>query len=254
MLQAYVRRRRAFLIADCDEGATAATIAASLKGKTGADAPNSALYFPWVVASDLTSGATRAYPPCGFIAGLYARIDRERGVWKAPAGSGALLTGALGLSVNITDAESSALNPLGINCLRSFPSTGPVVWGARTLAAADGASEWKYVPVQRLAIYIEQSVAAGTQWAVFEPNNATLWATLRRSVDTFMNSLYRQGAFQGTTLAQAYVVKCDAATTTEADIERGVANIVIGFAPEKPAEFVVITIARLAATGTEYRG
>jgi hypothetical protein len=251
MLQAYAHRRGAFLIVDCDEGATVTTIAASLRGKTGTDAPNSALYFPWVMASDLSpnSTATRAYPPCGFVAGLYARIDRERGVWKAPAGDGAVLTSALGLSVNIDDAESSALNPLGINCLRSFPNMGPMVWGARTLAAANDASEWKYVPVQRLAIFIEQSVVVGTQWAVFEPNNAALWTMLHRSIDAFMNSLYRQGAFQGTTPAQAYVVKCDATTTTQVDIDSGVVNIVIGFAPLTPTEFVVITIAQLAASG-----
>jgi hypothetical protein len=218
MLQACARRRGAFLV-DCDEGATVTTIAASLQGKTGADAPNSALYFPWVVAPDLSpDGTTRAYPPCGFVAGLYARIDRQRGVWKAPAGDGAVLTGALGLSVSINDAESSALNPLGINCLRSFPNTGPVVWGARTLASSPDGSDEKYVSVRRLTIYLEQSLTAGLQWAVFQPNNEVLWEKLRRSVGTFMSGLYREGAFQGTASAQAYIVICDATTTTQADI------------------------------------
>jgi hypothetical protein len=176
-------------------------------------------------------------------------------VWKAPAGDGAVLTGALGLSVNINDAESSALNPLGINCLRSFPNTGPVAWAARTLAAgAAGGSDGLYVSVRRLTIFVELSISAGIQWAVFEPNDETLWAMLRRSVDAFMNGLYRQGAFQGTTPALAYVVKCDASTTTQADIDRGVVNIVVSFAPLKPAEFVVITIAQLAATGAASRG
>jgi phage tail sheath protein FI len=136
---------------------------------------------------------------------------------------------------------------LGVNCLRTFPVIGRVVWGARTTAGADQlASEWKYVPVRRLALYIEESLYRGTQWAVFEPNDDPLWGQLRKAVGGFMQNLFRQGAFQGATPSEAYLVKCDAETTTQADIDRGIVNIVVGFAPLKPAEFVIIKIRQLA--------
>src|SRR5439155_10784905 len=157
------------------------------------------------------------------------------------------LNGVQGLTANLNDAENGQLNPLGINCLRSFPVTGRVVWGARTLRGDDQlADEYKYVPIRRLALYIEESLYRGTQWVVFEPNDEPLWAQIRLNVGAFMHNLFRQGAFQGKTPAQAYLVKCDSETTTQNDIDLGVVNILVGFAPLKPAEFVIIRIQQLA--------
>ena len=190
-MQQRARERRAFLIVDCGEADTVATVTGSLTGKIGADAPNSAFYFPWVVAPDpLQQNAPRAFPPCGFVAGIFARVDASRGVWKAPAGIEALLAGATGLAVDVNDAENGLLNPRAINCLRSFPAVGHVVWGARTLDGDDSrGSEWKYVPVRRFALFLEQSIYSGTQWAVFEPNDEPLWAKIRRSVAVFMTAV-----------------------------------------------------------------
>jgi phage tail sheath protein FI len=157
------------------------------------------------------------------------------------------LVGVPQLSVSLTDDENGELNPLGVNCLRSFPVSGRVVWGARTLQGADRlASEWKYVPVRRLALFIEESLYRGTQWVVFEPNDEPLWAQIRPNVGAFMQRLFRQGAFQGTTPRAAYLVKCDSETTTQNDIDLGIVNILVGFAPLKPAEFVIIKIQQLA--------
>jgi hypothetical protein len=168
-------------------------------------------------------------------------------VWKAPAGTAARLNAVAGLQYRLTDAENGVLNPLGLNCLRTFPIYGTVAWGGRTLDGADvAASQWKYLPVRRLALMIEESLYRGTQWAVFEGNDEPLWAALRVNITAFMHGLFRQGAFQGTTPAQAYLVKCDATTTTQADVDRGVVNVLVGFAPLKPAEFVFIRLQQLA--------
>jgi hypothetical protein len=157
------------------------------------------------------------------------------------------MNGLQGLEVNMNDEENGQLNPLGINCLRSFPVFGRVVWGARTMRGADQlADEYKYVPVRRLALYIEESLYRGTQWVVFEPNDEPLWAQIRLNIGAFMNNLFRQGAFQGKTPQEAYFVKCDKETTTQNDINLGIVNIVVGFAPLKPAEFVVIKIQQMA--------
>lgn len=251
MLQAQAAARRAFLIADCEEAAQVSTVVASLAGKTGAHAANSALYFPWVLAPDpLQRGAIRAFPASGFVAGIFARTDATRGVWKSPAGTEVNLVGVTDFTVSLTDVETTSLAAQGINCLRKFVGIGPVVWGARTLAGADGhASDWKYVPVRRTALFIEQSLSAGTKWAMFEPNDEPLWARLRTSVGAFMNGLFRQRAFAGNSPADAYFVKCDGETTTQADIDRGVVNILVGFAPLRPAEFILLTIAQLAGNG-----
>jgi uncharacterized protein len=187
------------------------------------------------------------FPPSGFVAGIYARTDASRGVWKAPAGSDASLTGAIGLSVVLTDDQNGILNPQAINCIRSFPVYGTVVWGARTLRGNDQiGSEWKYIPVRRLALYIEQSLYRGTQWVVFEPNAEPLWAQIRLNVGAFMQDLFRKGAFQGKSPSEAYFVKCDSETTTQNDINLGIVNILVGFAPLKPAEFVIIQIQQMA--------
>jgi phage tail sheath protein FI len=250
MLQAKAVARRAFLIADCEERATVASVSASLAAIAGANAANAALYFPWVLALDpLQDNTPRAFPPCGFVAGVYARTDAMRGVWKEPAGIEASVTGAKGVTVAVSDRDQEQLNPRGVNCLRNLSGAGIVVWGARTLAGSRAAaSDWTYVSVRRLAIFLEDSITGGTKWTVFEPNGETLWAKLRASIDAFMLGLLRKGAFQGNSASEAWFVKCDATTTTQADIDNGVVNIVIGFAPLKPAEFVLITITLLAAS------
>jgi phage tail sheath protein FI len=177
-----------------------------------------------------------------------ARTDATRGVWKAPAGVDAGVMGASGLAHPMSEGESEQLNPLGINCLRTFPQVGSVVWGARTLRGANAlADEYKYVPVRRLALFIEESLVRGTQWVVFEPNDERLWSQIRTSLGAFMQDLFRQGAFQGRTPREAYFVVCDAETTTQYDIDRGIVNIVVGFAPLKPTEFVVIGIQQKTA-------
>ena len=177
----------------------------------------------------------------------YAQTDKDRGVWKAPAGTAVGILGIQSLEVPLTDAQNGDLNVLGINCLRAFPVYGNVVWGARTLDGADErASEYKYIPVRRTTLFIEESLYRGTKWVVFEPNDEPLWAQIRLNVGAFMNTLFRQGAFQGASPREAYLVKCDSTTTTQNDINRGVVNIVVGFAPLKPAEFVVIQIQQLA--------
>ena len=177
---------------------------------------------------------------------ISSRFDAERGVWKAPAGIDAIVQGSQGLSYTLTDPENGTLNPLGINCLRTFATYGTVVWGARTLFGSDArADEWKYVPVRRTALYIEESLFRGTKWVVFEPNDEPLWAQIRLSVGAFMHQLFVQGAFQGATPQAAYLVKCDSETTTPNDIALGVVNILVGFAPLKPAEFVIISIRQM---------
>ncbi len=187
------------------------------------------------------------FVPCGAVAGVFARTDTSRGVWKAPAGLDATLVSVPQLSVPLNDAENGELNPLGINCLRAMPAAGRIVWGSRTLQGDDRlASEWKYIPVRRTALYIEESLYRGTQWVVFEPNDEPLWAQIRLNVGAFMHNLFRQGAFQGTTPREAYFVKCDKETTTQNDIDLGIVNIVVGFAPLKPAEFVVIQLQQIA--------
>jgi phage tail sheath protein FI len=248
----YCQQRRAMLIvdppADWDSVADARDGLDGDIGLTGLAARNAALYFPRVIEADpLLNGQLDTFVPCGIVAGIMARTDATRGVWKAPAGIDAALRGTQGLSVKMTDAENGLLNPLGINCLRSFPITGRVVWGARTLRGADLlADEYKYVPVRRLALYIEESLYRGTQWVVFEPNDEPLWAQIRLNVGAFMQNLFRQGAFQGTSPRDAYFVKVDRETTTQNDINLGIVNIVVGFAPLKPAEFVVIKIQQIA--------
>ncbi|MGK5733620.1 phage tail sheath family protein [Streptomyces sp. URMC 124] len=215
---------------------------------TGGDARNAAIYFPRVLASDSRrDGLVRDFPPCGVMAGVMARTDAQRGVWKAPAGTDASLNGVQGLEMPLTDLENGRLNPLGVNCLRELPAVGPVAWGARTMRGNDQLTdEWKYLPVRRLALFVEESLYRGTQWVVFEPNDEPLWASIRLNIGAFMNSLFREGAFQGRTPAEAYLVKCDRENNPQNDIDRGIVNIQVGFAPLKPAEFVIIHIQQLA--------
>jgi phage tail sheath protein FI len=209
--------------------------------------PNSVLYYPWIQAIDpLINNRPRNFAPSATAAGVMARIDATRGVWKSPAGEEATLSGVAALQYLLSNDENGDLNPLAINCFRTFPIIGSVVWGARTLDGADAqSSQWKYLAVRRMALFIETSLYSGTQWAVFEPNADPLWSQLRLNVGSFMRNLFRQGAFQGTTPQQAYFVQCDSDTTTQTDIDNGVVNILVGFAPLKPAEFVVIKISQI---------
>jgi phage tail sheath protein FI len=187
------------------------------------------------------------FPPCGFVAGIYASTDASRGVWKAAAGINAGLSGVSGLQYVLTDAENGLINPQAVNCLRQFRVYGNVVWGARTLQGADQfGSQWKYVPIRRLALFLESSLYNGTQWVVFEPNDERLWGQIRLNVGAFMQGLFLQGAFQGTTPRQAYFVKCDSDNNPQSSIDQGIVTILVGFAPLYPAEFVVIQIQQLA--------
>jgi len=228
---------------------TAKTGINSLRSAIGNDnSTNISVYFPRLkMADSLKENRTEEFVPCGAVAGIFARTDAQRGIWKAPAGQEASLSGVREFTYKLTNSQNGTLNPLGLNCLRSFPVYGNVVWGARTLAGADQlASEWKYVPVRRVALYIEESLYRGTQWVVFEPNDEPLWAQIRLNIGAFMHNLFRKGAFQGKTPAEAYFVKCDKETTTQNDIDRGIVNILVGFAPLKPAEFVIIKLSQIA--------
>jgi uncharacterized protein len=250
----YCKDRRAILIVDPPKSWD--TKSKPLHATTGIDGgtfgslrdENAAIFFPRILAPDPLDGyALREFVPCGFVAGVMARTDVDRGVWKAPAGIQAGIAGASGVTVKLTDAENGELNPLGINCLRIKPPAGIVVWGSRTMRGADElANQWKYLPVRRLALYIEESLYRGTQWVVFEPNDERLWAQIRLNVGSFMQDLFNKGAFQGITPKEAYLVKCDHDTTTQLDIDRGTVNILVGFAPLKPAEFVILQIKQLA--------
>jgi phage tail sheath protein FI len=248
-LEKFCRDRRAFYIADSKLDENLENLKNSgPTGITGDDAINAAYYYPWVIAPDaLRNNTSRDFPPSGIIAGIYARTDTARGVWKAPAGIDASITGITGLKYRLTDSENGQLNPKAVNCLRDFIIYGPVVWGARTLRGNDEiGSEWKYIPVRRTALFIEESLFRGLKWVVFEPNDEPLWAQIRLNVGAFMHDLFVQGAFQGTTPRDAYFVKCDKETTTQNDINRGIVNILVGFAPLKPAEFVILKIQQIA--------
>ena len=206
-----------------------------------------AVYGPWLLMADPTGASTSpiSVPPSGFMAGMYARIDSTRGIWKAPAGTEANLAGAVGLLANLTDAQQDFLNPIGFNLIRSFPAAGIVSWGARTLATLSN-PEYRYVPVRRTAIFLEQSIYNGIQYAVFEPNDFGLWASLRLNIGAFMMQQFRAGAFQGKSPTDAFFVKVDETTTTQQDIDLGTVNILVGFAPLKPAEFVVLKLTQKA--------
>jgi phage tail sheath protein FI len=252
---AYCRDRRAFLLIDPPAGSATGSLDADGVGLTALvqalpqaspAAQNAAYYFPRLVATNALTRKAQAFAPAGAIAGMMARIDTISGVWSAPAGIDATLLGASGLERSLTDREISNLNPLAVNCLRVFPSTGLVAWGGRTLQGADELStEWKYVPVRRLALFLEKSIDEGTRWSAFEPNGEPMWARIRLDVGEFLHALFQRGAFQGQTPNEAYYVRCGADTTTQQDIAQGVVNIEIGFAPLRPAEFVVLSIRQM---------
>jgi uncharacterized protein len=248
----YCTSRRAFLLIDGPASWTSNARPVVVQDTTKVDNDvrkkvvkiNSAVFYPRLQYSD--NGLVKLMGPSGAIAGLMARIDSSRGVWKAAAGTEADLRGIVGLEVNLTDLENGVLNKVAVNCGRMFPS-GIVNWGARTLDGHDDfGSEWKYIPIRRLALFLEESLFRGTKWVVFEPNDEPLWASIRLNLNAFMMSLFRQGAFQGSTPDKAFYVKCDGETTTQNDRNLGIVNIEVGFAPLKPAEFVIIKIQQIA--------
>ncbi|HEX6082967.1 MAG TPA: phage tail sheath C-terminal domain-containing protein [Thermoanaerobaculia bacterium] len=252
---AFAEKKRAFMIMDpkpqlaADPSGGLPDIGPDFSGPTVPKSPNGAIYFPYLKSQHPLTGAPVEMPPSGFVAGIYARTDTNRGVWKAPAGLETTVLATTGVvdSGRMTDMRQGVLNQLGVNALRSFPGIGTVVFGARTLVAANPAFQpWKYVPVRRTALFIEQTLYRELKWAIFEPNDEPLWIALRTSVGNFMMSLFTQGAFQGTKPSHAFLVKCDSTTTTQDDIDKGIVNIIVGFRPLKPAEFVFVKIMQLA--------
>ncbi|HVZ53969.1 MAG TPA: phage tail sheath C-terminal domain-containing protein [Pseudolabrys sp.] len=260
---AFAERKRAFVILDGPgdraadkslESATPPVPSIENDIDTFPLSENGALYFPYLQVNDPFFGQTVDVAPSGFVAGIYARTDTRRGVWKAPAGIEATLNGTIGVVArgNMTNEQQGVLygtitQKTPINCLRSFPGSGTVVFGARTLVGSNQAyNQSKYVPVRRMTLFIEQTLLANLRWVVFEPNDEPLWISIRTSIENFMLSLFNQGALQGSKPSDAFQVKCDHTTTTQQDIDNGVVNIIVAFAPLKPAEFVVIKIAQLA--------
>lgn len=244
---AYVTERRAMLFIDPPAAIdTLAEAEAWLDeiAAAGLRSPNSVAYYPRLRVSDPTdNGRLRDIAPSGTMAGVWARTDGESGVWKAPAGVTASLRGVPELTHVLSDPQNGVLNPAGLNALRNFDIPGNIAWGARTLMGADLlASDWKYVPVRRTALFIESSLFDGLQWAVFQPNADPLWLEIRSAVNAFMQGLFRQGAFKGTSPREAYIVRCGPDTTTQADINAGIVNVFVGFAPLQPAEFVVVSL------------
>lgn len=257
--------KRAFFIMDpppndTSDGSSGTTSIGDDLDNTLPKSKNSALYFPYLQSNHPLTGEVINIPPSGTVAGIFAETDQNRGVWKAPAGFETLLNNVTDVirasppgvtpqtySGQMTDQRHGVLNLQGVNCVRNLPGIGPVVFGARTSVSANPSfQDWKYVPVRRMALFLEQTFYANLGWVVFEPNADPLWTAIRNSINSFMLGLFRQNAFQGTTPSEAFQVKCDAQTTTQDDINNGIVNIVVGFAPLKPAEFVIIQISQLA--------
>ncbi|KRE28892.1 phage tail sheath subtilisin-like domain-containing protein [Agromyces sp. Soil535] len=257
---AFCERRRAMLLLDPPTSWTSAEAilaATSAPGGIGAligtTSANAALYAPRLRQPDpLRGGADGVFAASGAVAGVIARTDATSGVWTAPAGRDAELRGADGVDVHLRSAHLARLAAGGVNALRDLPPGGPVVWGARTLAGADtAASEWKYVPVRRMALFLEQSIERGLRWATFEPNDEPLWTSVRRTVETFLFDLFRAGAFRGLSPAEAFFVRCGRDTMTQDDVDAGRLVVVVGFAPIMPTEFVVVRIGVHAVAPTE---
>jgi hypothetical protein len=260
---AFAERKRAFLILDPPPGSPSATgpstsgwdantlVNTLADGNSPTPTPpvsiNAAIYFPWLSTTDPVTGNRSSAPPSGFVAGMFATEDVSRGVWKAPAGIETSLLGTTGVVPTgvMTDAQQGVLNQNGYNALRDFSGAGTVIYGARTTAFKTQ-QQWMYIPVRRMALFLEQSLYQSLTWAVFEPNAQPLWTSITQEVNAFMLSLFRQGAFAGTTPQTAFAVQCDATTTSALDISNGIVNVLVAFAPLEPAEFVVVQIAQLA--------
>ena len=241
------RDRRAILLADiAEDGNRREQVIGWLAARGLTNRENAAVFFPRVEVGNPLTGGTIRISSSGTVAGIMARIDGSRGVWKASAGVEAGLNGATPTR-SLTDLQNGELNVQGVNAIRSLPVYGSVVWGARTLAGADAAaSEWKYLPVRRLALFLEESLRQGLAWVVFEPNDEPLWGQIRLNVESFMQGLFLRGAFQGTSPRQAYYVLCDRSNNPQSDVNLGIVNIEIGFAPLRPAEFVVLKFRQIA--------
>lgn len=243
---AYARSRRAFYVAEA-ASSRAATLAA-VSSIAAANRGHVAVYLPRLVVRDpLQPTATMRFGPSAAVAGLLARTDILQGVWALAAGTiaGAHIQGALGLGSAIDARAAALLRRNGVNALREAPGHGIVPWGARTVGSGrDSGEAWKYVPVRRLALYLEQSIDHGLGWAAFEPNDEPTWRWIRRVVGAFLEETFRTGAFAGQTPAEAFFVRCGSDTTTQRDIENGVVNIDVGFAPLRPSEFVEFRIRR----------
>lgn len=254
---AYCERRRAMLLVDPPSSWTnaeriAAAFADGAASAVGTSSPNAALYAPRLRRADPAhGGATSTFPASGGVAGVIARTDAAQGVWAAPAGQEAELRGADGLEFALDQDDVRELGTRGVNALRTFPGRRPIVWGARTLAAGDpAASEWKYVPVRRMALFLEESLERGLAWTQFEPNDEPLWQEVRESVGAFLHERFRAGAFHGHSASDAYFVRCDRDTTTQRDVDAGEVNVLVGFAPIRPAEFIVLRIRARALPPT----
>ncbi len=242
------RDRRAVLLADiAEDGNRRDLVIGWLAARGLTNFENAAVFFPRIEVANPLTGGTIRISSSGTVAGIMARIDGSRGVWKASAGVEAGLRGATP-TTSLTDLQNGELNVQGINAIRSIPVYGPVVWGARTLAGADAAaSEWKYLPIRRLALFLEESLRQGLAWVVFEPNDEPLWGQIRLNVESFMQGLFLRGAFQGSSPRQAYYVHCDRSNNPQSDVNPAIVNIEIGFAPLRPAEFVVLKFRQIAA-------
>jgi uncharacterized protein len=255
-----VRAVQAALIAHCElmgdrvaiidppPGLNARDIRTWRQDGAGYDSHYAALYYPWVKVFDPSTGRARVVPPSGHVAGIWARNDAERGVHKAPANE--VVRGAVDLELQITRGEQDVLNPIGVNCIRSFPGRGIRVWGARTLSSDPA---WRYLNVRRYFNYLEESVLIGTQWVVFEPNDAMLWARIRRNVSAFLTNEWRGGALFGSRVEESFYVKCDEETNPPESVDLGRVICEIGVAPVKPAEFVIFRLAQESGGGSELR-
>lgn len=248
MLNHCERMKYRFAVLDAPPGMNPQQIAEWRKVTAGYDSKYGALYYPWIsVANPLgANGANMLIPPSGHVAGIYARVDNDRGVHKAPANE--IVMGALGLEFNLTKGEQEGLNPIGVNCIRAFPGRGIRVWGARTISSDPA---WRYVNVRRLFNFVEASIENGTQWVVFEPNDRDLWARVRRDVSAFLRNVWRSGALFGATPEEAFFVKCDEDLNPQEVRDLGQLIIEVGLAPVKPAEFVIFRISQFAGSNAE---
>ena len=234
-----------FAILDCPPGLNPQRVKEWRMTEAGYDTKYGAVYYPWLrVANPAGDGESILIPPSGYMAGIYARSDTERGVHKAPANE--VVRGALGVEMQITKSEQDILNPIGVNCIRAFPGRGIRVWGARTLSSD---ASWRYINVRRLFNFVEESIKRGTQWVVFEPNDMDLWARIRRDINAFLTMVWRSGALFGATPSQAFYVKCDEENNPPEARDLGQVIIEIGIAPVKPAEFVIFRISQWASGG-----
>jgi phage tail sheath protein FI len=231
-----------FAVLDCPPELSPQQMKDWRMNETGYDTKYGAVYYPWIKVANPITGEGMLVPPSGYMAGVYARSDNERGVHKAPANE--VVRGVMAVERQITKGEQDILNPVGINCIRSFPGRGIRVWGARTLSSD---ASWRYINVRRLFNYVEKSIEQGTQWVVFEPNDANLWARIRRDINAFLTNVWRSGALFGATPTQAFFVKCDEETNPPEVRDLGQVVIEIGLAPVKPAEFVIFRISQWAS-------